>query len=181
MTDTLLDRLVACLRKALTYDQNVRVAPWALLWPDETKQWEPVMNRLSEQLPVVTLGTYELEVRRGPAYWIRCVVARTIDIGLPETTPIVYLPGVGRSALRAVEQCPAELAPIAELQHRSQWFAHPNGRDWTARALLAHPGRGLGLRISADPAPTDPLQLPLAPLLDEQLDPLARLLHPAFF
>ncbi len=181
MTDTVLDRLVACLRKALTYDQNVRVAPWALLWPDETKQWEPVMNRLSEQLPVVTLGTYELEVRRGPAYWIRCVVARTIDIGLPETTPIVYLPGVGRSALRAVEQCPAELAPIAELQHRSQWFAHPNGRDWTARALLSHPGRGLGLRISDDPATTDALRLALGRLLDEKIDRLASLLDADFF
>src|SRR5260370_9985447 len=181
MTDTVLDRLVACLRKALTYDQNVRVGPWALLWPDETKQWEPVMNRLSEQLPVVTLGTYELEVRRGPAYWIRCVVARTIDIGLPETTPIVYLPGVGRSALRAVEQCPAELAAIAELEHGSQWFAHPNGRDWTARALLSHPGRGLGLRISDDPATTDALRLALGRLLDEKIDRLASLLDADFF
>jgi hypothetical protein len=181
MTDTVLDRLVACVRKAVTYDQNVRVAPTALLWPDETRQWEPVMNRLGEQLPVVALGAHELEVRRGPAYWIRCVVARTIDIGLPDEAPIVYLPGVARSSLRAVEQCPAGLAPIAELQYRSQWFAHPNGRDWTARALLSHPGRGLGLRISDDAPTTDALRLALVRLLDEKIDRLASLLDAKFF
>ncbi len=181
MTDTVLDRLVACVRKALAYDQNVRVAPWALLWPDETRQWEPVIDRLGQQLPIVTLGAYEPEVRRGPAYWIRCVVARTIDIGVPEDTPIVYLPGVGRSALRAVEQCPVALAPIAELQYRSQWFAHPNGRDWTARALLSHPGRGLGLRISDDAATIDALRLALGRLLDEKIDRLASLLDADFF
>ncbi len=181
MTDTVLDRLVACVRKALVYDQNVKVAPCALLWPDETRQWEPVIDRLGQQLPIVTLGAYEPEVRRGPAYWIRCVVARTIDIGLPEGSPIVYLPGVGRSALRAVERCPAALAPIAELQHRGQWFAHPNGRDWTARALLSHPGRGLGLRISDDPATTDALRLALGRLLDEKIDRLASLLDADFF
>ena len=84
MTDTVLDRLVACVRRALVYDQNVKVAPWALLWPDETRQWESVIDRLGQQLPIVTLGAYEPEVRRGPAYWIRCVVARTIDIGVAQ-------------------------------------------------------------------------------------------------
>ena len=181
MTDTVLDRLVACVRKALAYDPNVKVAPCALLWPDETRQWEPVIDRLGQQLPIVTLGAYEPEARRGPAYWIRCVVAGTIDIGLPEDTPIVYLPGVGRSALRAVEQCPAALAPIAELQYRSQWFTHPNSRDWTARALLSHPGRGLGLRISDDAATTDALRLALGRLLDEKIDRLASLLDADFF
>ncbi len=181
MTDTVLDRLVGCVRKALAYDPNVRVAPWALLWPDETRQWEPVVDRLGQQLPVLTLGAYEPKVRRGPGYWIRCVVARTIDIGLPDETPIVYLPGVARGALRAVEQCPAGLAPIAELQHRSQWFAHPNGRDWTPRALLSHPGRGLGLRISDDVATTDALRLALGRLLDEKIDRLASVLDADFF
>jgi hypothetical protein len=181
MTDTVLDGIVACVRKALAYDQNVRVAPWALIWPDETRQWEPVMDRLGEQLPVVTLGAYEPELRRGPAYWIRCVVARTIDIGLPDGTSVVYLPGVARSALRAVEQCPAGLAPIAELQYRGQWFTHPNGRDWTGRALLSHRGRGLGLRISDDAATTDALRLALGRLLDEKIDRLASLLDAKFF
>ncbi len=150
MSDTVLDRLVACVRNALSYDHNVRIAPAALLWPDEARHWEPVIPRLTEHLPIVTLGPYEPGARRGPAYWIRCVVAGTIDAGLSGSALIVYLPGVARGALRAVETCPAELAPIAELQYRSQWFSHPNSRDWSARALLAHPDRGLGLRISED-------------------------------
>jgi hypothetical protein len=181
MSVTVLDRLVECVRQTLEYDPNVRVAPSALLWPDEAGLWQPVIDRLGQQLPIVTLGAYKPEVRRGPAYWIRCVVARTIDIGVPEDTPIVYLPGVGRSALRAVEQCPIALAPIAELQYRSQWFAHPNGRDWTVRALLSHPGRGLGLRISDDAATTDALRLALGRLIDEKIDRLASLLDADFF
>ena len=45
--------------------------------------------------------------RRGPAYWMRCVVARTIDAGLPEGPLVVYLPGVARSELRAADTLPA--------------------------------------------------------------------------
>ena len=175
MSGTVLDRLVASAQNALAYDPNVRVAPAALLWPDEARQWEPIIDRLGQRLPIVTLGAYQPEARRGPAYWIRCIVARTIDIGLPEDPPIVYLPGVARSALRAVEQCPAGLAPIAELQYRGQWFAHPNGRDWSARALLSHPGRGLGLRISDDTASSNALLLALGRLVDERIDRLAKL------
>ena len=75
----------------------------------------------------------------------------------------------------------SRLAPIAELQYRSQWFAHPNGRDWTARALLSHPGRGLGLRISDDAATADALRLALGRLVDEKIDRLASLLDADFF
>lgn len=175
MSDTVLERLVACVRSALAYDPNVRVAPAALLWPDEGRQWEAVVNRLSGHLPIVTLGGYDPAERCGPAYWIRCVVASTIDVGLSDGPPVVYLPGVARSALRAIESCPAELAPIAELQYRSQWFSHPNGRDWSARALLSHSDRGLGLRISEDSETAEALLLALGRLLDEKADRLAKL------
>lgn len=175
MSDTVLDRLVACVRNAFSYDHNVRIAPAALLWPDEARHWEPVIPRLGEHLPIVTLGAYEPGARRGPAYWIRCVVAGTIDAGLSGEPPIVYLPGVARGALRAVETCPAELAPIGELQYRSQWFSHPNSRDWSARALLAHRDRGLALRISEDAETGDALLLALGRLLDERMDRLSKL------
>ena len=59
------------------YDPNVRVAPVALLWPDEGAQWEQVIDRVGEHLPVVSLGEYDPAAQRGPAYWIRCVVAGT--------------------------------------------------------------------------------------------------------
>ena len=148
----------------------MRVAPVALLWPDEGAQWKQVIDRIGEHLPIVTLGDYDPDARRGPAYWIRCVVAGTVDIGLPDGPPIVYLPGVSRSTLRAADSCPPGLAPIAELQYRSQWFSHPNNRDWTVRALLSNTERGVGLRIADDPDTSAALMLALDRLMDERFD-----------
>ena len=88
MSETVLDRLVACLRAAL--DATTRTsayAPVALLWPDEGAQWEPIVRLGSRSACRSSRSaTYEPEARRGPAYWIRCVVARTIDAGLPDGT-----------------------------------------------------------------------------------------------
>jgi hypothetical protein len=174
MSETVLDRVVACVWAALeAYDPNVRVAPVALLWPDESAQWEPVIGRIAEHLSVVSLGEFDPGARRGPAYWLRCVVARTIDAGFPERPVIVYLPRVSRSALRAADTCPSSIAPIAELQYRSQWFTHPNNRDWSVRALLSHRERGLGLRIADDAETSAALLLALESLLDEPVDRVA--------
>ncbi len=175
MTDTVLDRVVGCVRAALdAYDPNVRVPPVTLLWTDETTQWAQILPRIGEHLPVISLGEYEPEARRGPAYWLRCVVARTIAAGLLDGPVVVYLPGVSRSELRAAETCPPELAPIAELQYRSQWFSHPNNRDWTVRALLTNRERGLALRIADDPDTSSALLLALDRLLDEPVDRLVK-------
>src|SRR5438045_1144374 len=129
MSDTVLDRIVACMRSALdAYDPNVRVPPVALLWPDEDEQWSQVVERIGEHIEVVSLGDYDPAAHCGPAYWLRCVVARTVDAGVPDGPVVLYLPGVSRSELRAADSCPPTLAPIAELQYRSQWFTHPNNR-----------------------------------------------------
>lgn len=174
MSDTVLDGIVAAVRAAMAYNANAHVAPVALLWPDEGAQWQPVIDRLGDHLPIVSLGGHDPLARRGPAYWVRCVVAGTVDAGLPEGSPVVYLPGVARNALRAVESCPAELAPIAELQYRSQWFSHPNNRDWSVRALLSHADRGLGLHVADDADTAATLLLALDRLLDERLDRLSK-------
>ncbi len=172
MSETVLDRLVAALSDALAYNAGAYEAPIALLWPDEAGQWRSVIDRLGEHLPVVSLGDFDTAARRGPAYWVRCVVAGTVDAELPTGRPIVYLPGVARSALRAVDSCPAKIAPIAELQYRSQWFSHPNNRDWSVRALLSHPDRGLGLKVADDADTSAALALALDRLLDERVDRL---------
>jgi hypothetical protein len=175
VSETVLDRVVGCLRAALdAYDPNVRVPPVALLWTDESTQWARILPRVAEHLPVISLGEYEPEVRRGPAYWLRCVVARTIETGLLDRPVVVYLPGVSRSELRAADTCPPELAPIAELQYRSQWFSHPNNRDWTVRALLTNRERGLGLPIADDADTSSALLITLDHLLDEPVDRLAK-------
>ncbi|MGN6258089.1 MAG: BREX-1 system phosphatase PglZ type B [Solirubrobacterales bacterium] len=174
MRETVLDGIVAALRAALAYDRNVQEGPVALLWPDERSQWAAVADRIGGRLPLVCLGPYDPASRRGPAYWIRCVVAGSVDAGLPEGPPVVYLPGVSRGALRASDDCPPELAPIAELQYRSQWFSHPNGKDWSLRALLSHRERGLGLRIADDAQTREALEVALRRLVDERLDRLRR-------
>lgn len=174
MSQTVLDAIMSSLSSALSYAPNVRVAPVALLWPDESAQWQSVIGRLSEKLPVISLGNYDPAARSGPAYWIRCVVAGSVEVGLPPGTPIVYLPGISRSQLRAAAVCPPQLAPIAELQYRSQWFAHPNNRDWTVRALMSHPERGLALPVGDDADTGKALLLALDRFVEEPIDRLRR-------
>jgi hypothetical protein len=175
MSDTVLDRLVACLEAELEYNANALVAPVALLWPDETAQWRPVVGHLANRLPIVTLGEYDSDQRQGPAYWLRCVVARTIDIGLPVRPPIIYLPGVARGELRAVEACPPELAPIAELQYRCHEFTQPKSkREWSIRSLLTNTERGLGLAVADGGDTAAALALALEQLLDERVDRLSK-------
>jgi hypothetical protein len=169
MSDSVLDAIVGRIRGALAYNENAYERPVALLWTDESSQWEAVVERLRDILPVGTLGTYDPVAARGPAYWLRCVAARTVPLEPLEETPIIYLPGVGRGALRAVDSCPPELAPLAELQYRCASFSHPSGRDWTLRSFLTHRDRGLGLEVADGPATASALQLALAPLIDLSL------------
>ena len=44
MSESVLDRLVVVLSDALGYNAGAVEAPVALLWPDEARQWEPVME-----------------------------------------------------------------------------------------------------------------------------------------
>ncbi len=181
MSETVLDRLLTRLAEALTYNANAQVAPAALLWPDDSSQWMPIISRIRERLPIVILGDYDPKTAQGPAYWIRCVVAGRVDAGLPTGRPIVYLPGVARNGLRAVESCPVELAPISELQYRSQWFSHPNGKDWTIRSFLTHRERGLGLNVADDSDTGSVILLALDRLIDISLDRLNHPLDADFF
>ncbi len=102
MNETLLDALVARLLEAFEYPANAYSAPIALLWPDEGRQWQPIVGQLRRRLPIVTLGDFDPNGCRGPGYWIRCLVAGTVNCELPQSRPIVYLPGVARSDLRAI-------------------------------------------------------------------------------
>jgi hypothetical protein len=65
--------------------------------------------------------------------------------------PIIYLPGVGRKDLRAIEQCPDHLRPLAELQYRGCWWAYNTaGRDWSVGSFLTNPRVGLALDVAKD-------------------------------
>lgn len=188
MTETLLDQIETHLREALAYNENAEVAPVALLWPDGDEQFTDAVTALHDRLPLLTLGELDEDSRRGPSYWLRCAVAGIVEVDRPEGVPVLHLPGVRREDLRAIEDCPRELAPIAELQYRGQWFAHPNGKDWTVRSFLSNRERGLGLDIAEDAGTSEALlgafgellSLPMRRLTSQYIDAefLQRLLNP---
>ena len=55
---TLVEALLAALKRASIYNRNDQIAPAAVLWPDKERLWEPIIPRLRAQLPLVTLGPY---------------------------------------------------------------------------------------------------------------------------
>ena len=136
---TINEMLVQAIRHAAIHNPDVQVAPSCILWPDGDRQWEPVAARLQAELPeMFVLGDYDVEKRTGPAIWLRCVIAnKAPKVELPNgSTPILYLPGVSRQDLRAVESCPDHLKPLAELQYSGVIWSQINAKDWTILAFL---------------------------------------------
>ena len=122
------------------------------------------------------LGEYSPDERTGPAYWLRCVVARTIphpDVP-PERVPVLYLPGYSRQDIRALETCPLKLRPLAELQYRGVLWTQKNGRDWTIGAFLQSKDGGLGIEVGGDLGTKEALRRSLVRLAEESLGALHR-------
>jgi hypothetical protein len=140
-----------------------------------------VLPRLQTELPeLLILGDYAPEKRTGPAIWLRCViaeVARASRSGFSEipdrdglATPILYLPGVSRQDIRAVENWPDNLKPLAELQYRGVIWSQINAKDWTILAFLKSDQGGLGLDVAQDNDAKNAMQLALPRLLDEDVE-----------
>lgn len=160
------------MRDAAVFNPEVQVAPACILWPDRDRQWEAVIPVLQAELPeLMILGDYVPEKRSGPAIWLRCVIAgRAEDVSLPkDRAPIVYLPGVSRQDLRAVESCQDHLKPLAELQYRGVIWSQINAKDWTILAWLKSDQGGLGLDVAQDNEAKSAMQLALYRLLDEEV------------
>lgn len=169
----IIESLMQSIRSAERHNPEVQVAPACILWPDHSRQWEPIIPRLQEELPeLVLLGDYCPETRAGPAIWLRCVVARTIDDAkLPaDRLPIIYLPGISRQDLRAVESCPDSLKPLAELQYRGAFWSQINTKDWTQLMFLRSDQGGLSLDVAQDSETKNAIQIAFYRLLDEDLD-----------
>ena len=150
---TVIEALVRSLEAAAKFNPNDVVHPYAVLWTDHDAQWQPIIAQLRRLLPqLLTFGDYEPEYRSGPAIWLRSVVDGALpEVELPEgVTPIVYLPGVSRQELRAVQACPDSLKPLVELQYRGVCWTQKNGKDWTAEAFLLSEEGGLGLDVARD-------------------------------
>lgn len=170
-----LDHLLKAVRDAAVFNQEVQVPPACILWPDGERQWEAVIPLLQSELPeLMIFGAYAPEKRIGPAIWLRCVIAgQAEDVTLPkDRTPILYLPGISRQNLRAVESCPNLLKPLAELQYRGIIWSQINTKDWTILAYLKTDQGGLGLDVAQDKAAKNAMQLALSRLLDEDVSML---------
>ncbi len=168
-----IEHLIKAIREAAVFNPDVQVAPACILWPDHDHQWEAIVPRLQNELPeLFILDEYDPESQKGPAIWLRCVIAGKIeDVLLPEDkTPIFYLPGVSRQDLRAVENCPDHLKPLAELQYRGVIWSQINAKDWTILAFLKSDQGGLGLDVAQDNSAKNAMQLALYRLLDEEID-----------
>ena len=175
-TRTFLDALADAIESASSHNRQDQVSPAAVLWTDEARQWEELLPLLKERLPLFVLGKYSPDEHTGPAYWLRCIIARTIPhSGLPtEKVPVLYLPGYSRQDMRALETCPVELQPLAELQYRGVLWSQKNGRDWTVSAFLQSRDGGLGIRVEGDLGTREALQRSLLKLAEEPIEAIHR-------
>ena len=136
---TVLSALTQAVRRAAAFNPDTHARPAAILWPDRDRQWERIAPLLRQVMPeFLAYGPYDTEARTGPAIWLKAMLGRTLAAATwPEaTTPLVYVPGVGREGLRAIESCPKTLQPLVELQYRGVVWSQANHRDWTVMAFL---------------------------------------------
>lgn len=150
---TVIESLMDSLEMTARYNPNDVVHPSVVLWTDHDSQWQPIMPQLRRLMPhLLTLGEYGPEHRTGPAIWLRCVVDGALkDPEIPDgKTPIIYMPGISRQELRAVQDCPDSVKPLVELQYRGVSWTQKNGKDWTVEAFLVSDDGGLGLDVARD-------------------------------
>lgn len=151
---SLLDAIEVSLAHAGRYNAGDTAKPAAILWTDADTQWQPLIPLLQGRIPqLLVLGDYAPADRRGPAVWLKCVIAGVIpEYRFPDTVvPVIYMPGVSRQTLRSGEECPDALKPLAELHYRGAVWTQKNGKDWTVEAFLVSE-EGIGLDVSKDAA-----------------------------
>lgn len=174
-TETVFDAIVASLHRAGRFNPEDQVAPTVILWTDNDRLWEPLVPRLQERLPeLFVLGDNLPDKRIGPAIWLRCAIARKLpEIEIPaNAVPILYLPGISRQELRAVEECALELQPLAELQYRGVFWTQVSAKDWTICAFLKSHHGGLGLDVGRDKATQAALLRSLNRLVEQPISQL---------
>lgn len=145
----------------------------AVLWTDKERQWEAALPTLKQLLPgLFALGSFDLASRSGPAVWLKCAIASALPEVQFQGVPVIYLPGVSRAELRAIESCSRDLQPLAELQYRGVFWSQANAKDWTLGAFLASKNGGLGLDVAQDKATQEALlqALRAGVLLDRSVD-----------
>ena len=167
--------VVSALLSAAKGNSHTAATAAAVLWPDKERQWLAALPALKRLMPgLCELGEYDPGQRRGPAVWLKCVIAGSLPELQLEGIPVVYLPGISRAELRAIESCPRDLQPLAELQYRGVFWSQANAKDWTPSAFLSSKNGGLGMDVALDRATQEALlqTLQAGVLLDQRVDEL---------
>ena len=167
--------VVSALLSAAKGNSHTATTAAAVLWPDKERQWLAALPALKRLMPgLCELGEYDPGQRRGPAVWLKCVIAGSLPELQLEGIPVVYLPGISRAELRAIESCPRDLQPLAELQYRGVFWSQANAKDWTPSAFLSSKNGGLGMDVALDRATQEALlqTLQAGVLLDQCVDEL---------
>ncbi|MBU4280022.1 MAG: BREX-1 system phosphatase PglZ type B [Gammaproteobacteria bacterium] len=175
MSRTLMHQLVEALTRASAGNSQAAAPAAAVLWPDKDRQWTSALGKLQEEMPqLLMLGEYLPERRSGPAIWLKCAMAGLLGNRQSNQVPVIYLPGVSRAELRAIESCTRELQPLAELQYRGVFWSQANAKDWTVSAFLASKNGGLGLDLAQDKVTQEALlqALQAGVLLERSVDDL---------
>jgi hypothetical protein len=158
MSVKLAEAIKAAVTAQAIGNSHTAVLAAAVLWPDKEGQWQAAIPELRKLMPnLCELGSYEPKLHRGPAVWLKCVIANLIPEVQIAGVPVIYLPGVSRAELRAIESCPRDLQPLAELQYRGAFWSQANAKDWTISAFLSSQSGGLGLEIAQDKATQEAL------------------------
>lgn len=167
--------LASAIISAAKGNSHTAASAAAVLWPDKEGQWQAAMPYLKKLMPgLCELGAYTPDERRGPAVWLKCALAGSLPEVELAGVPVVYLSGVSRAELRAIESCPRDLQPLAELQYRGVFWSQVNAKDWTLGAFLASKNGGLGLEVAQDKATQEALlqALQAGVLLDRSVNDL---------
>lgn len=172
---TVLNRLIAALREADDYNRHDLVEPRVVLWTDGDSLWAPVISLVQEAMPeLLVLDSEDQGSRRGPSTVLRYSLTR----GKWKETPVIYLPGIPRSAFRGAVGFPESARHLYALQFQGQFWTQISGKDWTPLAFLASGDGGLGLEVARDNSTRDALtaqlenvlRTPVAELMGKRLE-----------
>jgi hypothetical protein len=166
---TILKSILKSLRSAASYNKHDLAAPRVILWPDEERLWTQCIEPLRESYPTLwSLGDYAPDKATGPAAWLRY----QLETQSGDAVPVIYLPGIGRSAFRSADQCPTQAKHLFALQFQGQFWTQKNGKSWTPFAFFSSADGGLGLDVAADQETKKAIQECLLALLEVEVDAL---------
>jgi len=151
---TFFDVLLQSIRLSSSYDPLDEEAPQAIFWPDWAKEWSPILPRLREYYPILTLGDFQsndTEGRTGPAAWVRCMLVNVLHDRLPPNViPIVYLPGISSKILCQPNRRLVHLDPLVSTLYRSVVWSKREIQDWTVAEYFQDKDTGLGIQVISD-------------------------------